>query len=101
MTDADPTHLSSAQVQSELDLVRQAMDANLRFGIELENLHRAFPAFTTPTSQELDALQHSGQQPKMADLAAAEALTDARLASAEANVAELVRERQAEEKKRK
>ena len=82
-TDPNPCHLTQGQLDRELDVIRDAMEANFR-GVALQNLHADYPEFTpAPSMEELDALKSAGRaEEDKARLGIAEALTDSRRAPA-------------------
>ncbi len=86
LIDPNPSHLSPGQVDTELDLLSAAMEANYRWGLVMAALHGNFPELTpAPTSVELSNLQTPGldSQRKIL-LAVPNALTNARLSAAQA-----------------
>jgi hypothetical protein len=82
IVDPDPSHLTPTQVAEEIELIKKAIDLNHVWGVFLSNINSDSPDFTpAPTDAEL--LLIGGRSRRDADqskLAAARALTDARLA---------------------
>jgi hypothetical protein len=80
--DPNPSHMTSAQVAAEIDLIEDAMTATQIWAAHLMNVHGQFPEFSpAPTPQELGLLagwQRSADDQKK--LAAPQAATDADLA---------------------
>jgi hypothetical protein len=83
LVDADPSHLSPAEIAAEIQLTQAALGADFLRGISLLDLERAFPDFpATLTSKELRQMRHVPQQPDSAPLGAARALTMERMKAA-------------------
>jgi hypothetical protein len=83
LSDADPSHLSPAQIDSEIELTEAALTRTFLRGALLRNLQEAFPDFpATLTSQELRLIRHAPQQSTSELLGAARALTMERLKAA-------------------
>ena len=86
LIDPDISHLTPASVSGELDLTRDATEANFRWGIALHDLHRDYPEFTpAPSTEELAALGSPGRDDSNdARLAVPRSLTYARRAKTSA-----------------
>lgn len=83
LSDADPSHLSPAQLASEIELTQAALSAQFLRGSLLLNLAEAFPDFPpTVTGEELNRIRHPPDQPTADLLGAARALTMERLKAA-------------------
>jgi hypothetical protein len=83
LVDADPSHLSPAEIAAEIQLTQTALAADYVRGISLLDLERAFPYFpTTSTSKELRQVRHAPQQPTSAPPNPARALTMERMKAA-------------------
>jgi hypothetical protein len=83
LSDADPSHLSPAQVASEIELTQAALSAHFLCGSLLLNLVQAFPDFpATVTSEELNQIHHPPDLPTTELLRAARALTTERMKAA-------------------
>ena len=82
--DPDITHMTPTQLEDELQLVEDAMQANRSLGERLENLHVFAPDFDTISQDELNAMGPATTDADKARLAPAKALTDARLAKVQA-----------------
>lgn len=83
LVDADPSHLSPAEIAAEIQLTRAALGADSIRGISLLNLEGAFPDFpATLTYQELSQMRHAPQQPASAPPNPARALTMERMKAA-------------------
>jgi len=83
LSDADPSHLSPAQVASEIELTQAALAAQFLRGSLLLNLTTTFPDFAgTLTAEELKQIRHPPDQPSADLLRAARALTMERLKAA-------------------
>jgi hypothetical protein len=83
LRDADPSHLSPAQVDAEIDLTLAALEKQWLLGSLMLNLaadHTDFPA--TLTREELHRLRHWPDEETVKQLAPAEALTRERLKAA-------------------
>ncbi len=83
LIDADPSHLSAAQVAAEIDLVQTALGKVSLQGKLMQNVadqYTDFPA--TVTSAEMDSLHHSPDAQTRERLAPARALTMQRLRAA-------------------
>jgi hypothetical protein len=79
--DPDPTHLTPAQIENQINLTRRVFSCHLRLGFLLQNLGEAYPEFqSAPTNDELEALIHYKEIDSNPDLAAARALTLQRIA---------------------
>jgi len=83
--DQDITHMTPAQLDEEVVLMEDLIQANYRLGERLVNLHDFAPDFDTVTAKERDALERR----EMSDadkhsLATAQALTDTRLDNTQA-----------------
>ena len=90
LTDPDVTHLSPAQLDVELDRVQNMIGANYKVGLCLKEINRTYPDFPTPTEEEVFALREPGRtDADKASLAAARAISGARIAKARATVDEL------------
>jgi hypothetical protein len=82
LSDADPSHLSPAQVDTEIQLTQAALTSVFLRGVLLQNLQQAFPDFpATLTAQELLEIRHA-PQPDTELLAPARALTMDRMKAA-------------------
>jgi hypothetical protein len=82
--DPDITHMTPSQLEDELALLEDEMQANWALGVKLSDLRAAVPDFDTISPQELNALGLATTEDEKASLAAAKALTDARLAQSQA-----------------
>jgi hypothetical protein len=83
LSDSDPSHLTPAQVETEIQLTETALTAAFLRGALLRNLQDAFPDFPpTLTSSELRQIRHAPPQPTSEILAPARALTIERLKAA-------------------
>jgi hypothetical protein len=83
LSDADPSHLSPAQIETEIQLTQAALTTTYLRGIDLLNLQAAFPDFpATLTSKELRQIRHAAQQSTSELLSPARALTMERLKAA-------------------
>jgi hypothetical protein len=83
LVDADPSHLSPAEITAEIQLTQAALAADFLRGISLLNLEGAFPDFpATLTSKELHQMRHAPQQPASAPPNPARALTMERMKAA-------------------
>jgi hypothetical protein len=83
LVDADPSHLSAAQIDTEIQLTQAALTADYLRGALLRNLWEAFPDFpATVTSKELRQMRHAMQQPGSELLGPAQALTMKRMEAA-------------------
>ena len=83
LSDADPSHLSPAQVDTEIQLTQAALTMVYLRGALLRNLQAAFPDFpATLTAQELRKIRHAPPQPTTELLAPARAITMERLKAA-------------------
>lgn len=83
LVDADPSHLSPAQVSEEISLTRDALSKHLLFGVALQNLRATFPDFPpTVTLEELAQVLHAPDAHTQELLAHADALTKERLKAA-------------------
>jgi hypothetical protein len=82
--DPDITHMTPSQLEDELVLLEDAMQANRSLGQRLINLHSFAPDFDTISQDELNATGPATADAEKARLTAAKALTDARLAKAQA-----------------
>lgn len=83
LSDADPSHLSPAQTDTEIELTQAALTMSFLRGVLLQNLQGAFPDFpATLTSKELRQIRHAQQQSTSELLAPARALTIERLKAA-------------------
>jgi hypothetical protein len=57
--DSDPTHLSRAQINDELERTKRVLSKHLRLGYLMQNLSEEFPNFQpAPQGEELDQLVH-------------------------------------------
>jgi hypothetical protein len=82
LSDADPSHLSPGQIDTEIQLTQAALTMLYLRGALLRNLQEAFPDFpATLTAEELRKMRHAPQQP-MPVLDPARALTMERLRAA-------------------
>jgi hypothetical protein len=82
--DPDITHMTPSQLQDEIVLLEDAMQANRMLGTRLENLRTFAPDFDTISQDELNAMGPATTDADKVRLAPAKALTDARLAKAQA-----------------
>jgi hypothetical protein len=83
LVDADPSHLSPAEIATEIQLTQAALAADYLRGISLLDLEGAFPDFpATLTSKELRQMRHAPQQPASAPPNPARALTMERMKAA-------------------
>jgi hypothetical protein len=82
--DPDITHMTPSQLEDELVLLEDAMQANRMLGQRLVNLHSFAPDFDTISQDDLNAMGPATPDADKARLAPAKALTDARLAKAQA-----------------
>jgi hypothetical protein len=82
--DPNITHMTPAQLDTEIELTKDVMEANYRRGVFLESLNKDFPDFSpAPSALEIYAplnLMRSDEDKKK--LAAAQAITAARLRKA-------------------
>ncbi len=80
--DPDPSHMSPAQLETELDLLSAAMEANYHWGLLMAAQHGDFPEFTpAPSPAELRNLLAPGLNAQKDTLTVPNALSDARLAA--------------------
>lgn len=83
LSDADPSHLSAAQVETEIQLTQAALTTTYLRGALLRNLQEAFPDFpATLTHKELREIRHAPQQSTSELLAPARSLTMERMRAA-------------------
>lgn len=83
LSDSDPSHLSPAQIDTEIQLTEAALTAGYLRGALLRNLQAAFPDFpATLTSKELRQVRHAPPQPTTELLAPARAITMQRMKAA-------------------
>jgi hypothetical protein len=83
LSDADPSHLSPAQIATEIQLTQAALSVVYLRGVLMLNLQEAFKDFpTTLTRDELYRIRHIPQPPTSELLAPARALTMERLKAA-------------------
>lgn len=83
LVDADPSHLSPAEITTEIQLTQNALTVDYLRGISLLDLVGAFPDFPAAlTSKELSQVRHKPQQPTSELLSPARALTMERLKAA-------------------
>jgi hypothetical protein len=83
LSDADPSHLSPAQIDTEIQLTQAALTMVYLRGALLRNLQAAFTDFPpTLTAQELRQIRHAPQQSTLELLAPARAITMERLKAA-------------------
>jgi hypothetical protein len=86
IVDPDPSHMTPAQVATEIDLIKKALQADRGWAVYLMVIHRDYPEFSPgPDFSEVDRV--GGLARSAADqhkLASAQAITDARLAKARA-----------------
>jgi hypothetical protein len=83
LSDADPSHLSPAQIETEIQLTQAALTMTYLRGALLKNLQDAFPDFPANlTSKELRQIRHAPQQSTSELLAPALALTKERMKAA-------------------
>ncbi|HWJ36694.1 MAG TPA: hypothetical protein VNR70_15615 [Steroidobacteraceae bacterium] len=83
LSDADPSHLSSTQVASEIELAQAALTVQSLRGSLLLNLEQEFPDFpATVTPEELNQIRHTPDRPTTELLGAARALTMERMKAA-------------------
>jgi hypothetical protein len=78
--DPDVTHMTPSQLDDEMLLLEDAMQANHNVGQRLENLRDFAPDFNTISQEELNAMNPAKADADKATLAPAKALTNARLA---------------------
>lgn len=58
-SDADPSHLTAAQLSNEIELAETLLIAHYRLGGDMRNLHSHYSDFTpAPDNEELDAIVH-------------------------------------------
>ncbi len=61
--DSDPTHLTPAQVNEELERIRRVFSRHVRHAFLMQNLAEQFPEFTpAPSKEELEQLLHLTEQ---------------------------------------
>ena len=78
--DPDPTHLSPAQLQNEIELTKNVLSRHLRVGFLLENVAEEFPDFKpAPSRVELEELLHLPDMGRNVDLNAPRRLTQQRI----------------------
>jgi hypothetical protein len=83
LSDADPSHLSPAQIATEIELTQAALTAQSIRGSLLRNLVDAFPDFpATVTREELHRVRHEPDAQTQELLASPRALTMERLKAA-------------------
>jgi hypothetical protein len=83
LADADPSHLSPAQIDTEIQLTQAALTMAYLRGALLRNLQQAFPDFpATLTSKELQQIRHAPPPSTAELLSPARALTMERLKAA-------------------
>jgi hypothetical protein len=83
LSDADPSHLSPAQLASEVELTQAALAAQFLRDSLLLNLTEAFPDFPrTLTLEELKQIRHPPDQPTANLLGAGRAPTMQRMKAA-------------------
>jgi hypothetical protein len=83
LSDADPSHLSPAQIDTEVELTQAALTAQFLRGALLLNLVQGYPDFpASVTSQELRRIRNPPDQATMELLAPARAITMDRLKAA-------------------
>ena len=84
--DPNPAHMTPAQVAAEIELIKDAMRANMIWGAHLMNVHQQYSEFSpAPTPQELILLAGGTRSPEdQKKLAAAQATTDAEIAPSHA-----------------
>jgi hypothetical protein len=83
LSDADPSHLSPAQIDTEIQLTEGALNAAFLRGALLRNLQGNAPDFpATLRSEELKEIRHAPRQATSELLGAARALTMERLKAA-------------------
>jgi hypothetical protein len=84
--DPNPSHMTPAQVATEIDLIKDAMRLNVIWAAHLMNVHQMYPDFSpAPDPQELAVL--AGGQRNIEDqkkLSTAQAATNAAIASTRA-----------------
>jgi hypothetical protein len=81
--DSDPSHLSTARIAEEIELVLKALSIQFTRGALMENVVRNFPDFPdTVTQEELRQLRHPPDKQTKELLGPADALTKERLRSA-------------------
>ena len=91
LSDADPSHMSPAQIAAEIDLILAALDKHWVVGTEMNNLVDIFPDFpATVTPAELARLRHAPDEEMQKRLAAPRALTMERLKAAGYGAADAV-----------
>jgi hypothetical protein len=83
LSDADPAHLSPAQIDAEIELLLTALDKHWLVGTEMRNLVDYFPDFPpSVTDGELAQLRHAADEETLKKLGPARALTMQRLRAA-------------------
>jgi hypothetical protein len=83
LSDADPSHLSPAQIETEIQLTQAALTMVYLRGALLRNLQAAFPDFpATLTAKELKQMRHAPPQPTTELLGPARAITMERMKAA-------------------
>jgi hypothetical protein len=83
LSDADPSHLSPAQIETEIQLTQAALTATFLRGTLLRNLQESFPDFPALLMyQEFRQIRHAPQQATSELLAPARSLTMERLKAA-------------------
>ncbi len=83
LSDADPSHLSAAQLASEIELTQAALTVQYIRGTLMLNLVQSFPDFpATATLEELKQIHHPPDKPTTELLRAAQALTTERIKAA-------------------
>ena len=79
--DPNPSHMTPAQVAAEIDLIKNAMRANVIWAVHLMNIHQKYPEFSpAPSPQEINILSGKRSAEDQKRLAAAQAATDAEMA---------------------
>jgi hypothetical protein len=83
LVDPNPTHLSAAQVQAEIDLTVKALERGIVWGIMMRSLSRSFPEFSPAMkSDELRLIRHTARSDADAKkLQRAMAIDDSELAA--------------------
>jgi hypothetical protein len=82
LADPDITHMTPSQLDDEILLVEDVIQANERWGGLLRDMHNKAPDFDTISDEEWDAAGPATTDTDKAMLAPAQALTDARTAKA-------------------
>jgi hypothetical protein len=81
--DSDPSHLTSAQLAEEIELVKTALMDHYNHGIAMDHIPGRFPGFPAGISDaDMNQLPHYPDPQTLKTLAPARALTDERLKAA-------------------